>query len=115
MLRTTVAVLIAVLVGGAFWLVGIVGVGQSLEDVCFDDLESRTRYGAYQSREILWPPSLECRLLGSDVQPIVIQHRLGAVALFGAVAVFPVVYSLGATLALRHWFGSRPASRSTPT
>ena len=48
---TTVAVAIAVLVGGTvLWLVGIVAVGQGLEDVCFDDLESRTRYGAYQSR-----------------------------------------------------------------
>lgn len=115
MFRATVAVVIAVLVGGTFWLVGIVGVGQSLEDVCFGDLESRPRYSASQSRARLWPPSLECRLLGSDVQPIVVQHRLGAVALFGAVVVFPVVYGLGATLALRRWFGSGPASRSTST
>ena len=105
---TTVAVVVAVLVGGtALWLVGIVGVGRSLEDVCFDDLESRARYGAYQSRESLWPPSFECRLLGADVEPIVVQHRLEAAARFGAVVVFPVVYCLGATLALVRWSGSR--------
>ena len=117
MSRTTVAVAIAVLVGGtALWLVGIVAVGQGLEDVCFDDLESRPRYGAYQSRARLWPPSLECRLLGSNVEPIVVQHRLEAVARFGAIVVFPVVYCLGAaTLALTRRSGSRTASRSTPT
>jgi len=97
---TTVAVAIAVvLAGAAVWLVGIVGVGQSLEDVCLNDLDNRARYGAYQSRGSLWPPSLECRLVGSDVEPIVVQHRLEAVAWFGAVVVFPVVYGLAATLA----------------
>jgi hypothetical protein len=112
--RTTVAVAIAVLVGGAaLWLVGMVGVGQSLEDVCLDDLDNRTRYAASQSRGSLWPPSLECRLVGSDVEPVVVQHRLEAVARFGAVFVFPVVYGLAATLALTRWSGLRPDSRST--
>jgi hypothetical protein len=112
--RPTVAVAIAVLVTGAtLWLVGIVGVGRSLEDICFDDLDSRTRYGASQSEGSLWPPSLECRLVGSDVEPIVVQHRLEAVARFGAVVVFPVVYGLAATFALTRWSGSRPVSRST--
>ena len=114
---TAVAVAIAVLVGGiVLWLVGIVAVGQGLEDVCFDDLESRTRYGAYQSRGKLWPPSLECRLLGSDVEPIIVQHRLEAFTRFGAIVLFPVVYCLGAaTLALTRLSGSRTASRFTPT
>jgi hypothetical protein len=110
----TVAVTIAVLVGGtALWLVGIVGVGRSLEDACFDDLENRAPYGAYQSRGELWPPAFECRLLGSDVEPIVVEHRLEAAARFGAIFVFPVVYVLGATLALTRWSGSRSVSRST--
>ena len=101
---TTVAIAIAVVLAGAtVWLVGIVGVGQSLEDVCLNDLDNRARYGAYQSRASLWPPSLECRLVGSDVEPIVVQHRLEAVAWFGAVVVFPVVYGLAATLALIRW------------
>ena len=113
---TTVAVAIAlVLAGAAVWLVGIVGVGQSLEDVCLNDLDNRARYGAYQSRGSLWPPSLECRLVGSDVEPIVVQHRLEAVAWFGAVVVFPVVYGLAATLALIRWSGLWPVSRSTFT
>jgi len=113
---TTVAVAIAVvLAGAAVWLVGIVGVGQSLEDVCLNDLDNRARYGASQSRASFWPPSLECRLVGSDVEPIVVQHRLEAVAWFGAVVVFPVVYGLAATLALTRWRGARPASRFTPT
>jgi len=113
MLRT-VAIAIAVVLGGAaLWVVGIVGVGRSLEDACLDDLENRPRYGAYQGRGELWPPTLECRLLGSDVEPIVVQHRLEAAARFGAVVVFPVVYALGAALALTRWSGSRPVSRST--
>ena len=114
--RTTVAVAIAVLVAGAaLWLVGIVGVGRSLEDVCLDDLDSRTRYGAYHSEGSLWPPSLECHLVGSNVKPIVVQHRLEAVARFGAVVVFPVLYGLAATLALTRWSGSRSVSRSMST
>ena len=114
--RTTVALAIAVLVGGAaLWLVGMVAVGRSMEDVCFDDFDGRPRYGAYQSHGSLWPPSLECRLVGSDVDPMVVQHRLEAVARFGAVVVFPVVYGLAATLALTRWRGARPASRFTPT
>ena len=105
--RSTVVLAIAVLVGGAaLGLVGMVGVGRSLEDVCFDDLDSRPRYGAYRSRGSLWPPSLECRLVGSDVYPIVVQHRLEAVARFGAVIVFPVAYGLAATLALTRWRGA---------
>ena len=106
MSRTTVAVAIAVLVGGAaLWLVGVVAVGRALEDICFDDLDSRTGYGASEGRGSLWPPSLECRLVGSDVEPIVVQHRLEAVARFGVIVVFPVVYGLGAaTLALTRLF-----------
>jgi hypothetical protein len=114
--RTTVAVAIAVVVAGAaLWLVGIVGVGRSLEDICFDDLDSRTRYGAYHSEGSLWPPSLECQLVGSNVEPIVVQHRLEAVARFGAVVVFPVLYGLAATLALTRWSGSRSVSRPAST
>ena len=114
--RGTVAVAIAALLGGAaLWLVGVVAVGQSLEDVCLDDFDGRPGYGASQSRGNLWPPSLECRLVGSDVEPIVVQHRLEAVARFGAVVVFPVVYVLAATLALTRRSGSRPLSRSTST
>ena len=101
--------------GAALWLVGIVGVGRSLEDVCFDDLDSRTRYGAYHSEESLWPPSLECQLVGTNVEPIVVQDRLEAVARFGAVVVFPLVYGLAATLALTRWSGSRSVSGSTST
>ena len=116
MSRTTATVAIVVLLGGAaLWLVGIVGVGRSLEDVCFDDLDSRTRYGAYHSEGSLWPPSLECQLVSTNLEPIVVQHRLEAVARFGAVVVFPVVYGLAATLALTRWSGSRPVSRSTST
>ena len=108
------AVTIAVLVAGvALWLLGIVGVGRSLEDVCLDDLDGRTRYGAYQSEGSLWPPSLECRLVGSDVEPTVVQHRLKALARFGSVVVFTVVYGLAATLALTRWSGSRTVRRST--
>jgi len=111
-----VAVAIAVLAAGAaLWLVGIVGVGRSLEDVCLDDLDSRTRYGAYHSEGSLWPPSLECHLVGSNVEPIVVQHRLEAVARFGAVVVFPVVYCLAAGLARTRWSGSRSVSGSTAT
>jgi hypothetical protein len=41
---TTVAVAIAVvLAGAAVWIVGIVGVGQSLEDVWLNDLDNRAR------------------------------------------------------------------------
>ena len=102
MSRTTVAVAIAVLVGGtALWLVGIVAVGQGLEDVCFDDLESRPRYGAYQSRASLVAtvrrvptPGLLRRADRRSASP-----RGGRS--IGVIVVFPVVYCLGAaTLAL---------------
>ncbi len=87
------------------WVAGLVAAGRYWEDVCFDDLDTRPGYGSYRSEANIWPPTLECRLDGPDVEAIVVQHPVVALARFGAVVLFPVVYGLGVVLLLmwRPW------------
>src|SRR5688572_3684147 len=89
--RTSVvvaALVIALAVGGAvLWGAAVIGVGQYAEDICFDDLDGRADYGGYRTAAELWPPSFECRLLGNDAEPVVVQHRGIALGWLGATLV----------------------------
>ena len=81
----------------------VIGVAQYAEDICFDDLDGRAAYGAYRTAEDAWPPSYECRLLGNDVEPVVVQHRGIALARLGAIVVFPIAYAVAAMLGIVFW------------
>jgi hypothetical protein len=84
------------------WGAAVIGVAQYAEDICFDDLDGRTGYGAFGTAADVWPPSYECRLLGNDVEPVVVQHRGVALARLGAIVVFPIAYfGLAAATAAR--------------
>ena len=98
-LTAAVIVVSSALVGLAVWVVGLNGLSNRAESICFADLDNRLGYGAYQISRNLWLPSFECRLLGNSVDPIDVQHPLEAIAAFGWVVVLPVVYAI-ATLAL---------------
>ncbi|HUG63742.1 MAG TPA: hypothetical protein VMK83_00850 [Gaiellaceae bacterium] len=89
--------------GVVLWGAAVIGVAQYAEDTCFDDLGGRTEYGAFRTAADVWPPSYECRLLGNDVEPVVVQHRGVALARFGAIVVFPVAYAVAATLGIVFW------------
>jgi hypothetical protein len=92
-------------IGIFVWVAGLIAIGRYWEDLCFDDLEARPGYGSYRSEESTWPPTLECRLDGSDVEAIVVQHPVVALIRFGATVLFPVAYGLGVVLLLmwRPW------------
>ena len=105
-----VALVIALAMAGVvLWGAAVIGVAQYAEDICFDDLDGRAEYGAYRSAEDAWPPSCWCRLLGNDVEPIVVQHRGFALARLGTIVVFPVAYAVAALLAIVFWRRSQPA------
>ncbi len=104
--RTSViaALVIALaLAGFVLWGAAVIGVGQYAEDICFDDLVGRAEYGAFRTDADGWPPSYQCRLLGNDVEPIVVQHRGVALARLGAIQLFPVAYAVAATLGILFW------------
>ena len=84
----------------------MIGAARYAEDICFDDLDGRAEYGAYRTAADVWPPSYECRLLGNDVEPVLVQHRSVALARLGAIVVFPVAYSVAATLGIVFWFAT---------
>ena len=88
----------AALVGLATWVVGLNGLANRAESICFADLDGRLGHGAYQISRTLWLPSFECRLLGNSVDPIDVHHPLEAAATFGWIVVVPVLYAM-ATLA----------------
>ncbi len=89
----------AALIGLVVWVVGLKGLSNVAESTCLADLDGRRSYGAYQTSATLWPPSFECHLFGNSVEPIVVQHPLGAIVAFGWVVLVPVLYA-SATLAL---------------
>ena len=98
------ALVIALAMAGVvLWGAAVIGVGQYAEDICFDDFDGRPGYGAYRTAEDAWPPSYECRLLGNDVEPVVVQHRGVALARRGAIVVFPVAYAVAAMLGIVFW------------
>jgi hypothetical protein len=102
------ALVIALAVAGVvLWGAAVIGVGQYAEDICLDDLDGRAEYGASRSATNLWPPSYECRLLGNNVEPVVVQHRGVALARLGAIVVFPVAYVVATMLGIV--FGRRRA------
>ncbi|MEA2026523.1 MAG: hypothetical protein U9O18_07510 [Chloroflexota bacterium] len=88
------------MVGMVGWVGGLFATAQYWEDVCFDDIEARPGYGSYRSQVSIWPPTFECRLYGSDVEAVVVQHPVAALSRFGTAAVFPVAYGLVAALFL---------------
>ncbi|HWB71230.1 MAG TPA: hypothetical protein VG452_03365 [Egibacteraceae bacterium] len=116
-LQTTAFLVLMALAGVVLWGTALFAVAQYAEDLCFDDLEERVGYGAYTTETDLWPPSYECRLLGNDVEPVVVQHRGLAVARLGAVIGPPVAYALFGWLAITHWVRRRRviAARSPKT
>ena len=105
------ALVIALAMAGVvLWGAAVIGVAQWAEDICFDDLDGRVEYGAYRTAEDGWPPSYECKLLGNDVEPVVVQHRRVALARVGAIVVFPVAYAVAATLGIVFWHRRRRSS-----
>ena len=97
---SAVAILVgAALIGLVVWVIGLKGISNVAESTCFADLDGRRSYGAYRTSASLWPPSFECHLLGNSVEPIVVQHPLGAIVAFGWVVLAPALYAF-ATLAL---------------
>jgi hypothetical protein len=83
------------------WLVGLVGIGQYTEDICFDDLEEQVDYGSYTRTSTLFPPAIECTLDGAKLDPVVVDHR--AEASLGAawgIAV-PLATAVGAIVLYR--------------
>lgn len=102
-LHTAAFAFASLVAGVVIWATGLIAVSQYTEDLCFDDLEANSGYGSYHSEETLWPPSFECRLAGSDVEPIVVHHRLVALAGFGTAVVFPIVYGLVALFVVARW------------
>ncbi len=118
-MRTTLvaaALVIALAIGGvALWGAARIGVAQYAEDICFDDLDGRAEYGGYRTAADLWPPSFECKLLGNDVEPIVVQHRGIALARLGAITVFPIAYAVAASLGIVFWHRRRRSSYRAPS
>lgn len=93
----------AALVGLAAWVVGLAGLSNRAESICFADLDNRVGYGAFQISRKLWSLSFECRLLGNSVDPIVVEHPLEAVVTLGWVVVVPVLYAIGVLLLALRW------------
>jgi len=110
------ALVIALAMAGVvLWGAAVIGVAQYAEDICFDDLDGRAEYGAFRTAADVWPPSHECRLLGNDVEPVVVQHRGVALARLGAIVVFPVAYAVAATRGIVFWHRRRRFSYRAPT
>ena len=89
----------AALVGLAVWVVGLVGLANRAESICFADLDNRLGYGAFEISRNVWSLSFECRLLGNSLDPVDVQHPFEAIVGFGWIVVLPVAYAI-ATLAL---------------
>ncbi|MGB5760235.1 MAG: hypothetical protein WBM50_25190 [Acidimicrobiales bacterium] len=98
-LTAAAIVVSAALVGLVAWIVGLTGLANRAESMCFADLDDHPGYGAYRMSSELWLPSFECRLAGNSMEPIFVQHPLEAFVAFGLVLVVPVVYAI-AILAL---------------
>lgn len=102
-LTAAAIVVSAALVGLAAWVVGLKGLGNRAESICFADLDHRLGYGAYEVSRKLWAPSFQCRLLGNAVEPVDVQHPLEAIVAFGWVVVVPVVYATAALALTLRW------------
>jgi hypothetical protein len=89
----------AALVGCVIWILGLVGLANRAESICFADVDNQLGYGAYEISRELWLPSFECRLLGDSVEPIVVEHPLEAIVTIGWVVGVPVLFA-AATLAV---------------
>ena len=101
---TAVAMLVsAALIGLTVWVVGLKGLANRAESICFADLDKRLDYGAYQISRKLWSPSFECRLLGNSVDPIRVQHPFEAIVAFGWVVVVPILYVIAASALTLRW------------
>ncbi len=97
---------VAVLIGVTSWTLGLIGISQYAEDICFDDLDAASGYRSYRMETSSWPPRFDCRLAGPELAPVVVHHPFLAVVRFAIVAVYPVVFTvtvltLGAMLARR--------------
>jgi hypothetical protein len=90
-----------VVVGAIIWLVGLIAMSQYTEDICFDDLDARPSYGSYRQSARLWPPSIRCALAGSGVEPLIVEHRLEAVAGAAWLVGAPILVAGGALVTLR--------------
>lgn len=89
-LRVVILITVLAPAGGFIWALGVIGVAQYTEDICFDDLDGRRGYGGYNTASELWPPSYECRLLSNDLDPVVVQHRGVALARLAAIVGPPL-------------------------
>ena len=112
--RTAIVIALAA-AGVVLWGAAVVGVGQYAEDICLDDLVSRAGYGASRTDAHVWPPSYECRLLGNDEDPVVVQHRGVALARLGATVLFPVAYAVAAIAGIVYWVRRRRLSNRDAT
>jgi hypothetical protein len=102
-LTAAAIVVSAALVGLVAWVVGLKGLANRAESMCYADLDSHLGYRAYQMSSELWLPSFECRLLGNSMEPIIVQHPLEAFAAFGWVVVVPVLYAIAIVAFTLRW------------
>ena len=93
----------AALVGVVAWIVGLKGLGNRAESICFADIDNHPGYGGYRMSSQLWLPSFECRLLGNSTEPIVVQHPLEAFVAFGWIVVVPVLYAIAILALTLRW------------
>ncbi len=93
----------AALVGCFIWILGLVGLANRAESICFDDVNNHVGYGAFEMSRELWSPSFECRLLGNSVKPIVVQHPLEAIVTIGWVVAVPVLFAVVGLAATVRW------------
>jgi hypothetical protein len=98
-----------VLIGFVVWVSGLKGLANRAEALCFADLDSQRGFGGYRMSSGLWPPSFECRLAGSGVDPLVVHHPIQAIAWFGWLVAIPVS-SVAVTLVLTFRCVRRSAS-----
>jgi hypothetical protein len=101
---TAAAIVVGVaLVSLVVWTIGLAGLANRAESLCFADLDNHPAHGAFQMSNELWPPSFECRLLGNSVEPIVVEHPLEAIVAFGGVVVVPVLGAIATLVFTLRW------------
>ena len=112
---TAATIVVGTAVVGLFvWMIGLAGLGNRAESICFADTDNHPGHGAYQISGELWPPSFECRLMGNSVEPIVVQHPLEAIVAFGWVVVVPVLCAITAVALTLRWLRQGTPGVRTP-
>ena len=98
-LSAAAIVVSAALVGLAVWVVGLAGLANRAESICFADLDNRLGYGAFQISRT--PGRCRSNAACWETRSIQLMYntRFQAVVGFGWIVVLPVAYAIP-TLAL---------------